>query len=223
MVQILGEIVLIFFSFYFPGILWQFSLFQQNTTNLSSYMLQFITITIPQILLVVYIIWLKERSNIRIFGIRKLKASDLLQAAVTLLELFTILIPTALLLFIIPETAREIVSSGFRWKLGNIRQLGIALIFCLTIGYREELFFRSYLLTRFEQLGINSIASVSAGTLLFAMGHIYQGYLGFFVALIQGVLFSYLFLRKRNLHSIGIAHGVYNFIVLTLTLVYKGF
>ena len=102
--------------------------------------------------------------------------------------------------------------------MGDWRLIPLALVFAVVTGYREELFFRGYLITRFTEMGVPAPAAVGVGALLFALGHIYQGSGGFAAALILGVLFGLLFVQRRNLHRLAVAHALYNALVLTASL-----
>ena len=59
------------------------------------------------------------------------------------------------------------LTRGYRWGLQSAAQIPLAILFGITAGYREEFFFRSYLLGRLEELGVGSLA-VAASTALFA-------------------------------------------------------
>jgi membrane protease YdiL (CAAX protease family) len=131
---------------------------------------------------------------------------------------FFLLAAAGLLLGLLPEEARRGLAGGFRWRLRDARLLPLAVAFSLLTGYREELFFRAYLLTRLQQSGVPMAAGVAASGLLFACGHAYQGPIGLAVALALGLYFAAAFVRLRNLHRVAWAHGLYNLAVLAATL-----
>jgi membrane protease YdiL (CAAX protease family) len=54
--------------------------------------------------------------------------------------------------------------------------------------------------------------------MLFSAGHLYAGWVGVGFSAIVGLYFAVVFLRLRNLHTIAIAHGLYNFTVFCITL-----
>jgi hypothetical protein len=91
------------------------------------------------------------------------------------------------------------------------------IISSLVTGYREELFFRSYLIRRFEQLKIPVWGAVTISGFLFSIGHFYQGWAGFLVSFSIGLYFGALFVYRRNLHFLAAAHGLYNIAVLLLS------
>ena len=88
------------------------------------------------------------------------------------------------------------------------------LLFCLITGYWEELFFRSYLLMRFNELKMPLILSLLISTLVFMLGHIYEGLIGLIVAAFMGIGLSLLFVKTKSLHVIAFVHAFYNFLVL---------
>ena len=88
----------------------------------------------------------------------------------------------------------------------------------LAAGVREEFYFRSYLLGRMGELGLPVPVAAIISTLLFSLGHLYEGVLGFAIAAVLGTILCIAYLRKPNLHVIAIAHGMYNAIVLCLSI-----
>ena len=221
MALILAEIVLIYSTFYLPGIIWQIGFTGSQLPELTVYFLQYITVAVPQVFLLLYIIKIQKKLKFSDFGIRLIKISDIPKSLLVYSGIFLMLIPIIIFLVALPETGQKIFKEGYRWKLQHISQLPLAILFCITTGYSEEIFFRSYLLTRLKQLGSSPYVSVTVSSLLFAMGHLYQGYTGYIVAAIQGVYFSIIFLKKKNIHLTALAHSLYNFTVLTASLFMK--
>ncbi len=113
---------------------------------------------------------------------------------------------------------------------------------CLLIGYHEELFFRAYLLGEFaparsreipyssevddearknweagtegHSYFMKAVVASVGGSILFAGGHIYQGFTGFFATFSIGLFLSYRYLRRRSLHEVAVAHTLYNFFAI---------
>jgi len=83
-------------------------------------------------------------------------------------------------------------------------------------AYLEESFFRFYLLSKREEMGLGPHRAVFVSTLLFAFSHTYAGPWGFANAALSGAALAYVFLRSRSLHGVGIAHGLYNVLVFAL-------
>ena len=95
----------------------------------------------------------------------------------------------------------------------------IICISCITTGYLEESYFRFYLLSRREELGLNSTTALLLSTAAFSFCHIYEGPWGFLNAVLAGIVLSFLFLRYNSLHGIALAHGLYNIIAYIVSAV----
>ena len=217
------ELLLIFAAFHLPGMIWSGSAPQEDTLALAGFMVQFLTVALPQLALFAYLLHLRgaadgEGSTWADFGVTRPRPADLLWALFVALGILLLLGLLGLAIASLPGGARRFFQSGFRWRLTDARLLPLALLFSLATGYREELFYRAYLLTRLAQAGVPSALAVAASSLLFAAGHAYQGPTGFAVALLMGVYFALVFLRLRNLHCLAWAHALYNTAVLLSTL-----
>ena len=217
--------ILLFVLFYLPGYLWPQQELLGSSESYRSYMLQFLLVAVPQILLLLYILTLRVREAgsggeppFAEFGIPRPRAMDLPYSLLVFAGVFALLTLLGVILMLLPAAGRSLFTTGFRWKLEDPRLIPLVLLFCLVTGYREELFFRSYLITRFRQLHLPVFLAIGMSTLLFAAGHVYQGVAGLAVALIQGVYFSILFVRFKNIHPLAVAHGLYNATVLVITL-----
>ena len=93
---------------------------------------------------------------------------------------------------------------------------GILFISCLSTAYLEESFFRFYLLSKREAIGIGPHRAVLISTLLFSTCHIYEGPWGFLNAALSGVVLAFVFVRFQSLHGIAVAHALYNILVYIL-------
>ncbi len=220
--RLMLEAVLLFLTFFLPGMLWPEPL-PDPKADLTVYMLRFLWIAVPQILLMLYIITLSADPPLPAFGIEPLSPRDLPPMLLIFAGLFGLLLALNLAASVLPRAGGRLLEKGYRWSLGGASQIPLAVFFSLATGYREELFFRAYLLTRFTRFGLAPLPAVVLSTLLFASGHLYQGAAGLIVALAQGVYFGLLFLRRRRLHELALAHALYNLTVLVLTLLPSSF
>jgi membrane protease YdiL (CAAX protease family) len=108
--------------------------------------------------------------------------------------------------FEMPSGSRVLPPHGFfSWS--------ILVISCVSTAYLEESFFRFYLLSKREEMGIGPHRAVLLSTLLFSASHIYEGPLGFLNAALSGIVLAFVFLRFRSLHGIAFAHALYNVLV----------
>jgi membrane protease YdiL (CAAX protease family) len=86
----------------------------------------------------------------------------------------------------------------------------VMFLSCLSTGYMEETYFRHYLLSRFEEAGVNTILSIAMSVALFSLSHLYEGFWGMINAVLAGLLLSLIYRRYGVLHGIAWAHGLYN-------------
>jgi hypothetical protein len=212
-----AEMLLFFLAFFLPGYLAQGSLPPAGPVS-SLTLLQSILSGAPQFLLMVYVVTRPGPEEARRWGLVPLEARDAARAALLLACCFAVAAPFVALSLALPAPWNQSLATGYRWGLGSAAQLPIALFFGLTAGYREEFFFRPYLLGRLGEIGVRAPLAVIASTALFAAGHIYEGPLGVLMAAALGALFSAAYLRRPSLHLVAIVHGLYNVIVLALSL-----
>jgi membrane protease YdiL (CAAX protease family) len=219
--SLLGEAVLLFLVLFLPGYLAQpagTSAVQVDTVRA---MLESVILGVPQVLLILHLLRLQPEVPLEHFGLYRPRLSDALRAAGASVGALVIAAPLVAAMALVPAL-RELGSTGYRWNLHTAWELPLALAFGLTAGYREELYFRAYLLGRFEQTGIPRAAGVAASTALFALGHLYEGILGVALALVMGLYFSLVYLRSRSLHVPAVAHGLFNTALLALGLFMPG-
>jgi membrane protease YdiL (CAAX protease family) len=180
-------------------------------------MIQYVLIATPQSLLLLYIIRIREGRNLARFGLTHFGISDLLYSLLLFAILFLSFSSLAVFLSLAPGYIRKLFEAGYRWRLPGLTSLPLVMLFCLVTGFREELFFRAYLLIRFKELGLVFPIAAASSTILFAIGHSYQGMGGIVFALLHGLIFAYAFTRRRNLGMLALAHALYNFTLLILS------
>ena len=214
----MAELTLLYACFYLPGFLVQ----TPDAGDMPRYMALYIISAVPQVLLVLYIIGIQKTPGLADFGLSRIRLADLPLAMMLAAGLFSVFLAMGALVMVLPPVVRDAFQSGYRWRLPDKGGFGLAwwplsFLFCLVTGYREEIFFRSYLLTRFSSLGLAPVVAALASAILFAAGHAYQGIGGAIFALAQGVVLALAFHLSRRLHILAIAHGLYNFGVLLLS------
>jgi len=207
--RFLGPAVL-FCALFLPGYIYQSAEAASTALTDPSLLIQNLVLGVPQVLLILYILLTRSHETRQAAGIVRFNVSDLLKILAGTVGLFIISIPSTLL-------SRGFANDMYSPVTPDAVTLEVFLLFlpvCLVTGYREELFFRSYLLTEFEPFGRK--AGVAAGSILFALGHVYQGVGAFFVTALIGIFLSWLFLKTRNIHVIALSHGIYNYVVLVV-------
>ena len=206
--------IILFCAFFLPGYIYQGAGNPALETADVDILVQSLIIGVPQIALLFYIILTRRYTDPAEAGIVGVRPTDGLRLIAVLVGITVLAIPVALISRAIDATS---YLGSFDISISPLSGILLALL-CLVTGYREELFFRSYLLTELEPFG--RAAAVTVSTLLFALGHLYQGVPACIGTGLLGVFLSAVFLRTRNIHVIALAHGLYN--IGTLFLVQIG-
>jgi membrane protease YdiL (CAAX protease family) len=199
MTQKLIEIAIIFSVFFLPGYIFQTGTDTSLSSQFQSMMLGYIIIALPHILLLVYIIWIQKQPSPFEFGLRK-PDKKLLYALPVYMGAFAVVTPLLFALSLLPEGVKDQITTQASWIIRTPAQLPLTAFFCLVVGYREELFFRAYLLTRFGEFRINKHLAALISSLIFASAHLYENIFGMLTAFMIGLFFSYVFYEWRNLH-----------------------
>ncbi len=209
------EPILLFMVFFLPGLMNQTHSIRSDAFNSLTFNLSYIIIALPQIMLLLYLIRKKGNNAYEKFGIPHLSWKDVRKGGVYFAEMILAFVIIAGLMGLLSITFHfNLPEPPQNWKIENPFMLPIIFLTFLTVGYREELFFRSYLLTEFTSGGKRSLPVIIVASLLFASGHLYEGIPGFVVTFIIGIFFSFIFLKNRNVHSIALTHCFYDFSIL---------
>ncbi|MFO7729483.1 MAG: CPBP family intramembrane glutamic endopeptidase [Spirochaetia bacterium] len=217
------EAILLFSVFFLPGYFQQGAGFNIDSMLNPGFHLFTLLFSLPQMLLIIYIINLRSNSDLRSYGIVPLRETPVLKVIVS--YIFILSIP--LLLGIIQQfigvsepvyknTGIEI-NSGFYVRLYEQPVLIFFIaVTCLLIGYFEELFFRVYLIRDFAVNRRAAHLTIIIGSLLFAAGHMYQGFTAAAGTFLIGVILGYRYLAHSSWHEIALAHALYNFTAILL-------
>jgi len=236
------EPLLIFAAFFLPAYLFQSPAGTGELFNSLRFNLAYLAQALPQFFLLLYLIRQKGKQQesdeatmtsadsaeppgargLAAFGVVTPTLGVVPWAVVGTLVLLVFLVPLAFVGQLMSSSLPVALADKVKWHLANPAMLPLVFVVCLTAGYNEELYFRSYLLTCLPRLGVPAGGALLVSTLLFAAGHLYQGLAGFLGTGIVGLLLAWFFLKKRNLHVVALAHGLYNFTALLLTLVIPG-
>lgn len=213
--DILIETTILFALFYLPSYMFQSSMGDPSAFNDALFNIQLWSAYLPQIALILFIIYKNSSKSFSDYGLKKITRNDLPSIVITALGLVILVGLLQLVLFLIPVEATA--ENPFVWDFHNTKVIPLLLISSLLTGYSEELFFRSYLYTQLEDLKLGKIHIIITVNLIFSLGHFYEGYAGGLNALILGSYFSIIFLWKRNIHIPAIVHGLYNFTALMIS------
>jgi CAAX protease family protein len=210
------EAIILFMVFFLPGFLSQSQLMDGTVFNSLWFNMIYIISVIPQILLVLYLIEKKSADKIPLYGIGSIRLKDLTKALIYFPGIILIVLLTGLVSTVISNSSYITGTELPLWHFDNKILIPVVFLTCIVTGYSEELFFRSYLITEFNIPGKETYIVITT-SLLFALGHVYQGLAGFLGTFAIGIFLASIFIKKRRLHSIALAHGFYNFTVLMIS------
>jgi membrane protease YdiL (CAAX protease family) len=117
---------------------------------------------------------------------------------------------------LVPETASQGVDMSVFF--GKLSYIPIWLVIALLKGGLTEELWRIFCLTRFEKLfgRAGLILALIAGSLVFGLGHAYQGLGTVLAEGVQGLLYAGVYLRRRSAWEPVVAHAVFDLIGITL-------
>jgi len=169
--------------------------------------------SIPQFVLLLVIIG--ASGHLRDYGVRRPRAADFLQAAV-LAGIMLVLSRLAAALAGMAGYGTAGVAPLLPRHINTPPALLVTLsaVFALAVAYREELFYRLYIIGSLRSRGAGAVSAVMVSTLVFAAGHAWQGVPGIVSALFVGAAMGAAAVRGCRLHALALAHAAYNFGVL---------
>jgi membrane protease YdiL (CAAX protease family) len=210
----IAEPILLFAVFFLPGYLFPSSSGFPDFDSLSFH-LRYAFFAAPQVLFILFLMSGKEGGLAR-FGAVRFRAA-VLPRAIALSVVLAVLMGCALLpVSLLSDDLRRLFYASRSFAAPRPAMLAVALATCVLTGYREELFFRSYLLTVFEDLDVGFPKAAAASSLLFAVGHAYEGIAAAIAIFLIGLILARAFRKRRNLHVVAISHALYDFCVLAL-------
>lgn len=213
--RISGSIV-IFLVIFLSGYVYQNSESAARSLSDPSFILQNIVVGVPHVILLLYMILSSRSSSISEYGLARLRFRSIPIVMAILAGIVLISGPVALI-----GRALGGNSPGFVGTIQlNTNKLSNILLFalmCLVTGYREELFFRSFFFVEVVALGQKEYVAIIVSTLLFSIGHLYEGIASFLGTAAIGIFLGWCFMKTRNIHLLAIAHAMYNFGIIILT------
>jgi membrane protease YdiL (CAAX protease family) len=202
------ELILLVFIFIVSGLL----LWWGNKTQSALLTLLSILLALGLIGLV---LWLR-RSSWREFGLKKPKSwlKTVILAIGGLITIYVVVIITMPL--VIRLTGQPVDRSPFDVLRGNVPALIFGLLVVWTLAaFGEEMIFRGYLMNTLARVLGNGkgswIFACFINSILFGLGHTYQGISGVILLGIVGLLYALFYLGSgRNLWVPILIHGLYD-------------
>jgi len=205
--MILYLVLFLRFSFVDAGSGWQAVLEEPAAFSASAEITRIIVYIIPSLALIWYLL-LKVKS-LKEWGVGLPKKNDFFSVSMAFPALVLIgltISQVSSYLGMRPDGMGLLPpESAASWALMGFSSIGGA--------YLEESYFRFYLLSKREEMGLGPHRAVLVSTLLFSLCHIYQGPWGFLNSALSGIVLAYIFLRFRSLHGIAFAHALHNILV----------
>jgi len=169
--------------------------------------------TLPSLALIWYL--LLGRRSLRAMGITYPKKNDFIVASLAFSALTLIGVTISLVSAQFGEAAvlRRYLNPQ------NVPGWAVLAVSCIGSAYLEESFFRFYLLSKKEEMGLGPHRAALVSTLLFSTCHIYEGPWGFLNSALSGIVLAYFFLSSRSLHGVSVAHALYNILAYVLVAV----
>jgi membrane protease YdiL (CAAX protease family) len=99
---------------------------------------------------------------------------------------------------------------GGRWELA------LAVILVAVVAVSEETIFRGYLIRRLQMITASTPAAVLLSSIVFALGHGYEGSLGVVTVGVMGLVFSLLYLWRRSLIVPIVLHFIQDFLAIVV-------
>jgi membrane protease YdiL (CAAX protease family) len=158
--------------------------------------------------LVAFLFWIiraREKLPLSSIGLRRQKIVPALLWSLAVLLLFGVGIAACLLVF--PQVGLSYGSSS-----GPAVPLGVSLLLYARAGIAEEVFYRGYAIERIEALSGSRAIAASIPLLIFAGGHFSQGVAGILITFVIGAIATAIYLWRRNLVILIIAHFMVDFI-----------
>ena len=213
----LFEPALMFSVLFLPGYISQYQPFDGRLLVDPIFNIVYLISVIPQVLLVIYLIVRNNVAGKENYGLKKITWKEALYGPGVALAIFICILPFITLSSFTGVGSNKVLTD-IKWQAVQPEILPIVFITSLATGYREELFFRSYLINKLTEASVEKRTAIVVSVLLFSAGHIYQGLFAFLSSVLIAMLLAVLFARYRNLHAISIGHGLFNFVVLCFSV-----
>jgi len=211
------KIILLFLLVGYPLLSIIFNIISSGeTVEIESRMNQVYIPTFAVHLLILGGVWMgikKSGGNLADLGLGKkdISASNLLSGLIFFVGAFALMIiikssiarsgylPEKDFAYVLPVTLDE----KFFWVLLSVS----AALF-------EEICFRGFIISRLKRLSGSYLIGALAGSLAFALGHLYQGTMGIIITFIYGMLFAGLYIARKSVFPCIVAHFLQDVIIL---------
>lgn len=105
--------------------------------------------------------------------------------------------------------------------VSGLSQVILSLVIVTIVAVVEETVFRGYLMLRFEAVSASRSAAVIFSSLLFSLGHGYEGMAGTITVFVLGFLFALIYLWRKSLIAPIVIHFLTDFTSIVLPALLK--
>jgi len=162
------------------------------------------------LLIVLFVIW-SSGDKLESFGIRKWRWNiDPAYALLAFSVMFAIHLVYSSNLY-----GTYNLFGSYRTPAGLSKSYVLGVPLYLMVGFREELFFRGYLIARFQELFKEQVYSpiiVSAG--IFALVHLTYGPPYALTVFAAGLAFGFLYRQTKSILPLALAHAVFDYLII---------
>ena len=152
-----------------------------------------------------WIIRAREKLPLSSIGFKRKKFVPTLLWALAAMLAFGVGIAACLIVF-------PLIGLSYGSSSGPAVPIGVSLLLYARAGIAEEVFYRGYAIERIEALTANRAIAAVVPLLIFASGHFSQGIAGILITLVIGAIATAIYLWKRNLVILILAHFMVDFI-----------
>ena len=158
--------------------------------------------------LVGFLLWIiraREKLPLSSIGLQRQKILPALGWSIAVMLLFGVGIAACLVVF-------PLVGLSYGSSSGPAVPLGVSLLLYARAGIAEEVFYRGYAIERIEALTGSRAVAGAVPLLIFAGSHFSQGVAGILITFVIGAIATAVYLWKRNLLILIVAHFMVDFI-----------
>jgi membrane protease YdiL (CAAX protease family) len=158
--------------------------------------------------LVAFLFWIiraREKLPLSSIGLRRQKIIPAILWSLAVMLLFGVGIAACLVVF-------PLVGLSYGSSSGPAVPLGVSLLLYARAGIAEEVFYRGYAIERIDALSGSRAIAAAIPLLIFAGGHFSQGMAGILITFVIGAIATAIYLWRRNLLILIIAHFMVDFI-----------
>lgn len=193
-----GVELAVFLSLIVPSMLFSFSGIQGRDVDFVTAALATIVRDLALVGLIAYFLWRNGESFEHLGWVRRGARREAILGAILFVPLFLGTGWLASLLQSVGLSGPPAATPAFLQVHGPL-QIVLALALVSVVAVAEETIFRGYLILRLRMLGSERLAAAVASSVLFSLGHGYEGSAGVITVGVMGLAFAWVYLWRGSL------------------------